>query len=316
METVKHPVHFIDEFFTEVQYLKVLVVERFFNEYGYMKHIDPKKEPNWPYKKAKFLSIDQYAQRESNYEAEITKLQEKALNEAMFLNEFQLNNIINRTQFLIDKYKSFWPKYSELCALNRAGRLNMSDIELLIYPFFIVDKHEHGSITQEFIDRFHDAVMFKQGALLAFKRSLDLAIKKPGIIEPQCDSLEKIPESISSVVKQDPIINPMYQESFNKFVDILKQTDPIVLDVNGQLLMEKGKNIIVTWLKLLGSKGVVSIYNLSPTEKVAFVKTVIPGLEISISTFKKKNTIAANELYSFIEREIESIKKEIAKLNS
>ncbi len=312
METVSHPIHFIDQYLEEVQSLKVLVVERYFNDGGYIKEVDTKEMPNLPFKKAHYLCIDQYDQRQSNYEAEITRLQEKALNEAIMLNEFQITNMLNRIKNLIDKYESFWPKYSELQELYREGRLNMADIELLMYPFFIVDKHRHGQITTEFVDLLHDAVMFKQGSLLAFKSDL---LKVTGKINDQ-EKIEKTnkkkPKNDLENQKLEEILNPEFREHFKKFLSVLYLCDNPPIDDEGLLFPKPLKGIFIVWYKALHLKNIIIREARSDDKIASLLNLQFPGLNLEASLVRKDNK-RANEFKGLFEAEISAIKADINK---
>ncbi len=309
METVSHPIHFIDQYLEEVQSLKVLVVERYYNQGGYIKEVDPKVMANLPFKKGNYLCIDQYDQSESNYEAEITRLQEKALNEAIMLNEFQVNNVINRVQYLIDKYELFWPKYSQLCDLNREGRLNMADIEILIYPFFNIDKHGYGQITIEFIDGLHDAVMFKQGSLLEFNQVLKNSTGKDK--KESVEKVEKVDNGESAEIiecrKLEDIFLPEFKPYFKDFLSALQLSNKPPLDDEGKYLPSGQKNLFVIWFKALEHKHVIERKVITDIEKANLLMQQFPGLTISGSLFRQENT-RANNLKGIIEAEIASIK--------
>ena len=309
IETVRHPAHFIDQYLEEVQNLQVLVVERYFNQGGYIKEVDPKVMPNLPFKKAHYLCIDQYDQSESNYKGEITRLQEKALNEAIMLNEFQVNNVINRVQNLIDKYELFWPKYFELLALNREGRLNMADIEILIYPFFHVDKHGYGQITIEFIHGLHDAVLFKQGSLLKFNQVLKNSTGRD--IKERVEKVQKEDQGQSAEIiacrRLEDIFLPEFKPYFKDFLSALKLSNKPLLDDEGKYLPSGQKNLFVIWFKALEHKHVIQRKVISDLDKANLLMQQFPGLTISGSLFRQENT-RANNLKGTIEAEIASIK--------
>lgn len=307
IETVRHPAHFIDQYLEEVQSLKVLVVERYFNQGGYIKEVDPKVMPNLPFKKAHYLCIDQYDQGESNYEAEITRLQEKALNEAIMLTEFQVNNVMNRVQSLIDKYELFWPKYFQICELNREGRLNMTDIELLMYPFFIVDKHQHGQITTEFVDLLHDAVMFKQGSLLAFKNDLLKLTGKINDQEKKDKTNKKGAKNDLENQKLEEILNPEFREYFQKFLSVLYLCDNPPIDDEGLVFPKALKGIFIVWYKALHLKNIIVREARSDDKIASLLNIQFPGLNIEASLVRKDNK-RANEFKALFETEISAIK--------
>jgi hypothetical protein len=265
--------------------------------------------PHLPFKKGYYLCIDQYDQSESNYEAEITRLQEKALNEAIMLNEFQVNNVINRVQNLIDKYELFWPKYSQLCALNREGRLNMADIEILIYPFFHIDKHGYGQITIEFIDGLHDAVLFKQGSLLEFNQVLKNSTGKDK--KESVENVQKVDQFESAEIiacrKLEDIFLPEFKPYFKDFLSALQLSNKPPLDDEGKYLPSGQKNLFVIWFKALEHKHVIERKVITDIDKANLLMHQFPGLTISGSLFRQENT-RANNLKGIIEAEIASIK--------
>lgn len=209
-----------NDFIIEVKSLKITLKELYIKDGRYIDDYTPQEIPGLPYKKGDYLDLGHYSQYKSDYENKIKKLQQLALNEVLLFTPDQINLQLKRLEQIERMFSKFWDLYIELLNDFNSGKLTLTDIEIKLYPLFIVPNRNTGIISQSFIDDLHDAIMFKQGILLGF---IDQVNKVLGLAENTTnkglsDNQTEIKgEQSKSQIK--PIFKP---EALRQIFDLLK----------------------------------------------------------------------------------------------
>jgi hypothetical protein len=116
-----------------------------------------------------YLSLSHYNQHLGDCESNLKRLQQLALNDILLLKLEQIRLQLTRFKQIHERFAKFWEVYKELFEQFRADKLQLIDLELKLYPLFIVPKHPASIISEQFLFDLHDAVMFKQAFLEGFE---------------------------------------------------------------------------------------------------------------------------------------------------
>ncbi|WP_018479362.1 hypothetical protein [Pontibacter roseus] len=148
----------------EVQSLQVELKEFYLVDEGYWSDITPVDAPNLDYPKADFLWLAKYDQDVSDYEAILKALQQKAISDVLLGGVETAKLFLNQLNQVEHKFIHLYNQLVEVLRKFREGELTHVDLQQYVYPYFIISKEDEnkwGIITQEFINDFEDALMFK-----------------------------------------------------------------------------------------------------------------------------------------------------------
>jgi len=106
--------HF-NNFINEIQSLDIRVKEHYLENRQVvpLDHLDPDEHPGLPLQKSKFWDLSNYNQDKSNYEAEITRLQQLAINDILLLTPEQIRMQLNRVELIKARFSKFWEVFLE-----------------------------------------------------------------------------------------------------------------------------------------------------------------------------------------------------------
>ena len=90
----------------------------------------------------------------------------------------QIRLQLTRFQQIHERFTKFWEVYKQLFAQFKESKLQLIDLELKLYPLFIVPKHPASIISEQFLFDLHDAVMFKQGFFEGFEAQVQKVLNE------------------------------------------------------------------------------------------------------------------------------------------
>ena len=114
------------------------------------------------------LDLNHYSQFDSDYESELRRLQQLAINELLKQNKNSINMHLIRINEIINRFPEFWTSYN-----NMTDKMTFLDVQNIISPIFIVPNRPYGRISDSFLLDLHDAVMFKEGFLNGFHNQIE-----------------------------------------------------------------------------------------------------------------------------------------------
>lgn len=218
----KNQMQYFHEFINEVQTLDIKVKEFYIGNGGYFKDITPERNPGLPYQKSKYLDLSHYDQHDSDYESQLVRLQQLAINEILLCSPDQLKQQLRRLELIKRRFSKFWKVYSNLNKSFQEKNLQKIDIEIEVFPLFIIPEKSSidvvVNINQDFLYNLMDAVMFKQGCLKSFetqvKEVLGIEENEDGAFNEKPDLTTRLPIPI----KKDQVEKQLSEHESSKEV--------------------------------------------------------------------------------------------------
>lgn len=108
----------------------------------------------------------------SNYEYELKRLQQAALNDLTILSKEQLENYLRRLSQPQKRFVKIWEFYQRTYALFRENKFEFSAFNQELKDLFIIENFNAVLVTEQFFFDLHDAIVLKEGYLLEFEAQL------------------------------------------------------------------------------------------------------------------------------------------------
>lgn len=108
----------------------------------------------------------------SNYEYELKRLQQAALNDLTILSKEQLENYLRRLSQPQKRFVKIWEFYQRTYSLFRENNFEFSAFNKELKNLFIIENFNAVLVTEQFFFDLHDAIVLKEGYLLDFEAQL------------------------------------------------------------------------------------------------------------------------------------------------
>lgn len=186
------------------------------------------------------LDLSHYDQTNSNYETQLKKLQQEAINDIVSrLDQEKIKLLISRLEQIQLQFSRFWKEvFSPQYKKHQEFQLIKDELEIQLEHFFIISDFPKGSISNNFFHHLQDAVMFKDsltaGLIDQLKKIIDPQIKtKESLIEDNQKEPKNQPSEITDtkkiiIARFDDLDNRKgwkyafkSEKDFNNFIDLL-----------------------------------------------------------------------------------------------
>lgn len=247
-----------------------------------------------------YLDLSHYDQKKSNYESELKRLQELALNDFLNLSDDQINRHLKRIKKVNENFKKFWSIYKEQFKRFRDGELNNTDLELSIFSLFIVDKHDAGFISEDFMFDLHDAIMFKHGFLENFNFQIN------DILEPQQSDKSK-QEDEKATTLRDFFANDVKDETIRKLQDEFKSYVGKKMAIVIYELSRLGKIHIIHNGYKKSRKSFVNLFKQSDIKNIYGINKCLQHNHKNGNIEPKNFCTESDDLYKIIKNKIDDL---------